>query len=518
MGAKTAVDIAHEVIARIQEPNFKERVLAIQVPDLDAAQSILNPVFRLEGAIRFDLSEIASEGFSGAVPNPGMENAVMRALGGISRPIAYDEDPNGRRRAYWIDSPRDEFPPQELILAAATIPLYEDLANEEVPVAVLYEESQLELTHREAVWNFLTKDLPDYLQASPLICVVVGAEYPSSYQLQGETSLRCYVEEDRVRTRNFWRENRQRVHETLNAGDQSHIVLFLAAGFSASMGMPLGNGVRDIAIRRLLVDGTDLEVSELPLAFYRHLRGIGRLLDSEIAQDDATLAASLTLERVIYEENRLHGHSVALEQLRERESRSLSKPLMGAARTLRELVGSSTRKLVLLTVNFDRLVEYEAEDQIQVFANDEAFDGAEDYLSSYLAGEADASRIPLLKLHGSFSDEDASLIASIDQTLRGLQPARKEAVKRACTPPSGSVPFFYVGSSMRDFDVRDLLNDEFYAKSTEEMWVTPLPAPGIAEFIEQKRIHQWETRQTTDNHQITLTADDFMKLLQNMLT
>jgi len=303
--------------------------------------------------------------------------------------------------------------------------------------------------------------------------------------------------------------------QRLIAARDSHLVLFLAAGFSASMGMPLGNKMRDYALRRLLPGRSTVPDAELPHEFYSLVGDQFQLLEFEEGRDPIELARELTFERVLREELLAFRPSPTLAELERLETAALATPPIGAVRHLKSML-SGTRRLVLVTVNFDRLIEHDADDLVQVFADDASFADCVDYLDRYLADPPAATKVPVLKLHGSFAAQE-TLVASIEQTLTGLTTAKADSLDRACRPSGPErVPFVYVGSSMRDLDITLQLAQPRFANQLDEHWVMPLPAGSVTRFVYERRVQPWRTaaaRATFEQRLISWTADEFLEEL-----
>jgi hypothetical protein len=197
------------------------------------------------------------------------------------------------------------------------------------------------------------------------------------------------------------------------------------------------------------------------------------------------------------------------------EHDALRGPPVGALRHLKAML-RVPRRLVLITVNFDRLIETGEDDKIETFADDASFAGCVEYLDTYLAADPGTRRAPLLKLHGSFDDQ-ATLIASIEQTLTRLTTDKSNALDRACRPSEAKrrVPFVYVGSSMRDLDVTRQLSQPHYATDLNEAWVMPLLVPSVTEFVHMNRSQAWRYAGAATLHQrlISWTADEFFEAL-----
>jgi hypothetical protein len=496
------------------------QVTSIVVEDLGLLMEVLDPALRHLGAVVLDARKIAEEGCGETTRDEGREAAIAAALQSASaagtRSPAFAEDGNGRRRAFWseeITSGPAE-PAIHPLLGLATASIDARLDSPDRLVVITYREAGLELLEKRVAWDYVRGVLPQNLpQVVEHLVVLVGAERPLEHHFTGEPSLRWCIERNQVVQRNLGQSNAQLTQRLVEFGEE-HLVLFCAAGFSACMGMPLGNEMRDFALRHLLPMCSDLPDWELPTEFYRLMADQGNLLELERARDPAELAASLTFERVLFEELRTFSPSPTLAELEAREGRALAAPPAGAVRHLRSMLGGK-RKLIVVTVNFDRLIEHK-EDQVEVFADEADFAGCVEYINAYLLGSAEAPRVPLLKLHGSFS-EQATLVATIEQTLRGLTPTKEAALERVCRPSgAGRVPFVYVGSSMRDLDVTGQLSQPAYARQLDERWVMPLPASSVIDFVAHHRRVGWSAngmQEELGQRLISWTATEFLERL-----
>lgn len=522
MSARALLEVASRVVGLIEGPpqDGGPQVIPVVVEDLGLLTETLAPALRDLGAVVLDVGKIAAEGSGGTISDEGREAAIAAALetagaGGPRRP-EFAEDANGRRRAFWpgeLESGSTEPAPHPLLgLAVASI-------DSRLPTAgriavVSYREAGLESFEKELAWDYVCRVLPqDLPEAVEHLVVLVGAERPLEHHLTGEPSLRWCTQGDQVVKRNLAQTNAQLTGRLLGSTDQ-HLVLFCAAGFSACMGMPLGNEMRDFALRELLPMCSAVPAWELPGHFYALMEDQEGLLELERGRDPAELAAELTFERVLFEELRSFSPSPTLAELQRREGEALAAIPKGPVRHLRSMLGGS-RKLIIVTVNFDRLIEG-GEEEVEVFADEESFARCVGYIDGYLAGSADAPRVPLLKIHGSFS-EQTTLVATIEQTLRGLSAAKAESLERVCRPAgAGRVPFVYVGSSMRDLDVTRQLSQRIYAERLDERWVMPLPAASVTDFIENHRRAVWSgvgTQGGLQERLISWTATEFLERL-----
>jgi hypothetical protein len=524
VSARALLDVASRVVGLIEAPpqGGRPQVTPVIVEDLGLLTDTLAPALRDLGAVVLDVGKIAAEGSGGTLEDLGREATIAAALettgaGGPRRP-EFAKDGNGRRRAFWpeeLESDSTEPAPHPLLgLAVASID--SRLASADRIVVLSYGEAGLESFEKELAWDYVCGVLPQNLpEAVEHLVVLVGAERPLEHHLTGEPSLRWCIQGDQVVKRNLTQTNAQ-LAGRLVASAEEHLVLFCAAGFSACMGMPLGNEMRDFALRKLLPMCSEVPDWELPGHFYALMEDQDGLLELEQGRDLAELAAGLTFERVLFEELRTFSPSPTLAELQRREGEALAAIPKGAVRHLRSMLAGS-RRLIIITVNFDRLIE-SGEEEVEVFADEESFARCVNYLDGYLAGSAEAPRVPVLKLHGSFS-EQTTLVATIEQTLRGLSVAKADALERVCRPTgTGRVPFVYVGSSMRDLDVTRQLSQRVYAERLDERWVMPLPAASVTDFIENHRRTVWGAAGMQDGLEerlISWTATEFLERLAN---
>jgi SIR2-like protein len=520
---RAVVDIARRVLTLAEETPLgtPPQVTPVMVDDLRQARDILDPALRQIGATVVDIGTIAERGCSGTVDDAALEAVVRGALehpaAHGTRTVEFGSDENHRRRAFWggeIDAGVTS-PPDHALLGLATATIDERLRTPGDLVVVFYDEAQLEPFERPFAWQYATKVMPGYIAAQVRhVVVVLAAERPDEYHLSGNPSLRWSVDGKEVVQRNLASTNGNLTQRLIDDQD-SHLVLFLAAGFSACMDMPLGNSMRDFALRQLLPDSTRVPDGELPRQFYVLMADQGNLLEFEQGQTNEELARQLTFERVLREELSAFDPSPTLAELERLEAAALAAEPVFAVRHLKSML-SGTRKLILVTVNFDRLIEHDEDERIEVFADDDRFAGCVAYIDRYLDGEPDAERVPLLKLHGSFS-EQASLIASIEQTLIGLTSDKADALDRACSPRGdGRVPFVYVGSSMRDIDITLQLSQPRYATQLDERWVMPLPSSSVAEFVHRHRVATWHHRGVSaslEERLVSWTATEFLERL-----
>jgi hypothetical protein len=165
-------------------------------------------------------------------------------------------------------------------------------------------------------------------------------------------------------------------------------------------------------------------------------------------------------------------------------------------------------RLVVLTVNFDTLLDGPASD-VRVFATNEQFEQFPAYLDEYTRV---GGPTPLLKLHGTI-DVRASIVANVEDTLPGLEPARAAAL--TALMGKGRANVVYVGYSMRDLDLGPFLGQQVFGLFAEEMWVTPFPEGTVEAFAARYRTRNWleGDRRSVESRTITQTSDSFIRQL-----
>jgi hypothetical protein len=151
---------------------------------------------------------------------------------------------------------------------------------------------------------------------------------------------------------------------------------------------------------------------------------------------------------------------------------------------------------------------------LKVFASDEEFLEAPDYLRQYIDGTESA--VPVLKIHGSI-DRPETCIVSTAQTEGGVGESKLAAL-RCLREGQGKRRWIYVGTSMRDLDLRNVLREEDFARSFDEQWVEPYLSPGVEEFG-MARAPFWERtgRPDIQDRLITETADAFFAAVRAAL-
>jgi hypothetical protein len=287
----------------------------------------------------------------------------------------------------------------------------------------------------------------------------------------------------------------------------THAVLFLGAGFSYSSNLPLGNGLRDQALRRRY-DATDTDIRSLAITLYRDALRDQLLTQREIDMGEESFSAELTLEQVVrIEQTQLGGVPQTLTDFQLLDQQASSGPAV--LRLVQTIQGS--RRFVLVTVNFDEVLDRAAGANLTAFARDDEIRTFPEYLTRYLAGEETV--VPLLKLHGTISDP-MTCVVNAEQTERGLSEPKKLALESLLPEDGNAVPLVYIGASLRDVDVVPILGSSTFATRSEEMWVAPGRESSIDAFTENRH-DEWRRggRDDLEARFISSGADEFFALL-----
>src|SRR5207244_11930878 len=128
------------------------------------------------------------------------------------------------------------------------------------------------------------------------------------------------------------------------------IVIFLGAGFAASSRLPLGNPLRDGAIKRLLgmAAGSTHTSKELAKRFHRWLsEKPGWMSESESALKEEEFTESLTLEQVMRAEARVYPDLPTLQEFKVLQDAAILAP-GPSMRLLAEIVNRGTGRIILV--------------------------------------------------------------------------------------------------------------------------------------------------------------------------
>lgn len=343
----------------------------------------------------------------------------------------------------------------------------------------------VDANRRELLWRMLTIPPADLNISGghTTLVPILGTQVDPQFDYRRRPDVRYVVRWDRVIRRST--DVRRNAIEAIADLDDRPLVLFLGAGASASAGIRLGNAYRDLALEPFVGRHDDSQAAGE--AFFDLLHERRHLLPGETDQR-ALFAASLTLERVLRETFIDLGFRPRTDSPVIRELISDCEEALGFVRpgrtAIRDLARMLRGKLVLITVNFDRLLETDLGVDSAVLFTPEHFETSLDDLKAYTTGDA-TKPVPILKIHGSISEPN-SLIATIDNTSAGLHDSVRAALNTVLDGFGRPVRWVWVGCSMRDRDVNQWLGG-LSADALDEWWVDPLPGGSLDEFFDEYR-------------------------------
>ena len=355
-----------------------------------------------------------------------------------------------------------------------------------------------------------------------LIVLIYGSTFSPSLHVRPNGGARFLIEGDKLRRRRSGTELFD-IAVRLGKRRTPPLVLYLGAGFSMSSGLPSGNMMRDTCIRSVLGlahpdDGRTSQ--DLALAFadwaWTDTSGPPLLTTTERALGSAAaVAENLTLEQVARIESQHRAvevpEAVRLFHAQHQTRLSDGRPFGRAVLRLAELARRRPR-LVLVTVNFDELLEATAPDAFCPVVTDQEFNEIRPVLDAIRSGDT-PDRVPLLKLHGTIADQD-SCITAAHTTEHGLATPKAAALRRLGDRGDGD-PFWwvYVGASMRDLDVLPILNEPQIKDGVEEWWVGPNFEDSVMKFATERRRGAAQLPVDPQRVLLTTTADDFIQNL-----
>lgn len=487
------------------------QVIPVLVQDLGVHVDLLRASFRHAGGVLVDAVDLADG--SPGVPDPTLAAVIQRALqpagpGGAIEVVVSVE--SGRARTELVGAPEDAVNPGFRMVRGLATALFDASLRDSTLAAIAYDEAPLGEDLQRQLWDLTTAQIqPLPLGNLATLVLLVGVNAPDySRHCSGAHSARFLLDGSGLRHRPSWTTDQEAIRRTVSREDR-HLVLFLGAGFSASSDLPLGNDLRNRALRTIV--GAAGSYGDQAERFRRMVGEYDRWIDDEeraLAQE--AFADQLTLERVLREERQLHpppDSMPTLDQFEGANARALER-IGPAVKAAVQLVRSQTTpRLVIATVNFDTLLEAAAGDAVRVFASEEDFGDSGAYLDEYLMN---GGPVPLLKLHGSIADRQ-SIVANVDQTRPGLTPLRRDALARIHSGERLPIPWVYVGYSMRDLDIGPLLAQTAFAERVDEAWVSPFPDRAVTDFIRRWRTAGWKQSDAREGRarMIGVTADRF---------
>ncbi len=501
-------DILDDAERRHEEDRLD--VVPVLMDNLESDFPLIREICRHRYGQYPHLAETAVAGCAGE-PSAAVRAFVEGITTGGTDVLQVVQIPTGLWAARFVGEPDPTNPGTVNFLGLLSALLDGELARRRVAV-VAYDETQMDAILLTSAWRALLDELPtaEAIDLSTLVVLVGNPYVDVDRHCRPGPAVRFAIREGAVSERRRWENVEAEIARLVT--EPGPIVLFLGAGSSRSSDLPLGDDMRDDALRRYTAGDPTTPIDEVILRFHRMLSADHRLLEAENAMDTATFAATLTLERVLREEAHRGGVEVVPETLRwfaERNAIAVASP-GAAARAMRALVGLRSR-LVIATVNFDTLIESAPAAPVRRFITEDEFKEFPNYLATYLGA---GGNMPLLKLHGSIHDP-GTIVANVDLTAEGL-PEPHAAAVRALADESLGARWVYIGYSMRDPDLRVLLQQPQFGRSVDEQWVAPLPDPHVQSFVETHRCpvwRKWGKRDTLLERNLTETADTFLTKL-----
>ncbi len=518
MSATISLFALAEAVARRHEqnPSGKVTVIPVLVEDLSVALPVLRAICEVTQGRLLDTGEAQLEAPVPGTGDPVRRQAVASALtttGLDARRVDLVEVENGLMDAVF-DPPAGSLPSpgERTVLAIARAAAHRDLDEHELAI-IAYRDTLMDFPFRRAVWNLGVKQLPD-LPHGTLRTLVFVAESPINIDMhcQPRLGFRLAIDSGRLLRRHGPDDLQMAAGSIASLADG--FVLFLGAGFAASSRLPMGDALRDRAIRRLLaISDSDAQTSEqLAVRFHNWISDRPNWLSqAERNMPQVEYVAQLTLEQVIRAEQHVYPELPTLAEFRAHHDDVIGTP-GSAPRDLGAILEQCDGRIIVAEVNFDRLVETHASVPLKVFASDEEFAGAADYVTRYLSGEE--KDVPLLKFHGSI-DRPETCIVSAEQTERGV-PVGKLNALRALIDQDRPRVWIYVGVSMRDQDLLRVFNAPDFGNGVDERWVIPyLPDTVEAYGLNQEPFWRNRPLNTFEDRLTTETADAFFAALRH---
>ena len=123
--------------------------------------------------------------------------------------------------------------------------------------------------------------------------------------------------------------------------------------------------------------------------------------------------------------------------------------------------------------------------------------------------------IPYIKLHGTIEDL-TSIVADVESVASGFERAVEEGLELLISD-TDPIPWVYVGHSMRDLDLQQIVAAKRFALGTKETWVDPILADSVERFAAKNRDSFWERagRPNFVLRRVTATADRFFAELHS---
>jgi hypothetical protein len=509
-------DLARD-LARMHEAssNGSVTVIPVIVDDLSAALPVLSSLCEITNGILLDASEAYLQSAVSATADTVRRTAVSTSLQSAPlgrRHVVHVDKPDGTTDAEFREPPggASPSPGERTVLGVARAAVHRELDVHPMAV-IVYRDTQVDYPFRRAIWNLAARYLAN-MPHPTLRTLIFVAETPIQIELhcQRRTGFRLAIDGERLLRRHG--DDDLTAWASRIATSTEPLVVFLGAGFAASSRLPLGNWLRDGAIKRLLdIRDTDpVPSDELARRFHDWISDKpGWMTDSEMRLSVPVYIEQLTLEQVVRAEQRFLASLPTLDEFKRLHDSVIDLPGPAVRDLMAVLPRATAGRLVLASVNFDLLVETHSSVPLRTFASDADFEDAAEYIQRYLDGAE--TTIPLLKFHGSIDQPDTCVV-SAEQTEMGVSDGKLKALRSLYNKPPRL--WIYVGMSMRDKDLLRVFNDADFARGTDEVWVSPYLVATVEEYARQRTMF-WANRdfKTTNERLISETADVFMAAL-----
>ena len=517
-----------QAIAESHARNASEvvTVIPVVVDNLRVARPILRALVEVHEGCFLDASDPNmdhTQQLSIHEPVPGTDDHIRRTaietqLSKSDRRIVMVDRHDGLLDVRFHDSsPFEKLSAGDRTLHAIARAAAHECLDEFSFAVIAYRSGPLDERSTKVAWNLMAHQLHGVPRKTPqTLVVVVESDIDIDIHCRPRHGFRFAVEHGHLLRRQGARNLRRAVTRIVEQSRASPIVFFLGAGFSVSSRMPLGDALRDNAILRILNDPQYEGLDSIDLGIEFHT-WISEMLGSpewlskeERSMNSQVFASELTLERVLAVEKRTDPNLPTLQEFKERHDKVVDHPGPSVSH-LAEILRSADAKIVIVQLNFDCLVERNTEPDLEVFASNDEFAQASAYVERYCNGDED--RIPVLKLHGTIDSIDTCVVTQ-DQTDQGVGDAQFQTLTSLLNISSEPLPWIYVGVSMRDRDLLQVLSGQQFARGLDEQWVIPYIVTSVRQFGARREPHWKKTSlKVLENRVITETSDAFFEAL-----
>ena len=364
---------------------------------------------------------------------------------------------------------------------------------------VAYESGPLDKPFRKAAWDLMVRQIDGSRRSSPqTLVVVVESEIDVDLHCESKYGFRFAIQKGPLLRRHGADHLRSSTRRIVQKSEDSPVVFFLGAGFSVSSRLPLGDELRNRAILRIMndpnynmADSDMVDSKTLGMRFHEWLSNMPRdpqwLSENERTMRADRFAKNLTLERVLAAEKKECDGLPTLEEFKVLHDKVVNAP-GSSVRDFAEILQCTDSKIIVVQLNIDCLVECNTSKELKIFASEDEFEGASEYVQRYCDGQKKG--IPLLKLHGTIDRPDTWIVTQ-DQTDSGVCDAQLQTLDTLLEIPEEReerLPWVYVGASMRDRDLLPVLSGPQFARKLDERWVNPYVVKSLREIWRTKRI------------------------------